>query len=82
MFTSAGWLDPNTADRVFDLVGDVNGDGTVDNSDEAVIDSNYGMNDPAYSDGDINQDGEVDGTDFLLWQTKNGNELELNDIQV
>ncbi len=46
---------------------DINGDGTIDLNDFAILSSNF--NGPgAFEDGDVNYDGVVNMTDFVLWR--------------
>ncbi len=52
------------------LDGDYNFDGTVDNADLAVLNSDYGSTLKAEADG--NGNGIVDGADYLLWQRNFG----------
>jgi len=61
------------------LDGDYNFDGTVDNADWAVFNSDFGSTLKAEADG--NGDGIVDGTDFLLWQQNFGATSSLATVQ-
>lgn len=52
--------------NVVRLIGDANESGFVDERDVAVLMSNFGKQDAAWSDGDFNHDRSVSFEDFLL----------------
>jgi hypothetical protein len=53
-------------DTYLTIRGDANLDGRVNGSDFALLASNFGRTDRAWSQGDFNQDGAINGTDFAL----------------
>lgn len=59
---------------------DFNGDGSVDALDLATIDTNYGLQSVAQSDGDADGDGDVDGSDYLAWQRQFGSSVSVGDV--
>lgn len=58
------WVVPSES-----LLGDYDGNGTVEGNDLAIWESAYGT---ASSNADGDRDGDVDGGDFLLWQRNFG----------
>jgi|GEM_PF-555080 len=64
---------PNQTDRIqmdvlrphfADVLGDIDGDGDVDDDDLSTWTSSHGLS----AQGDIDDDGDSDGADFLIWQ--------------
>ncbi|QEG33981.1 glycoside hydrolase family 5 protein [Bythopirellula goksoeyrii] len=64
---------PNQSDRIqmdvlrphfADVLGDLDGDGDVDEDDHGIWANAYALDDQ----GDIDGDGDTDGSDFLVWQ--------------
>lgn len=51
---------------VFDVPGDIDGDGELAFNDYLVLSSNFGMVEATFADGDMDGDGRVDFTDYLL----------------
>lgn len=58
-----------------ELLGDLNGDGTVDFPDFLKLSGNFGLDVDRYEDGDINCDGKVDFPDFLALSGNFGKSL-------
>ena len=58
-----------------ELLGDLNGDGTVDFPDFLTLSGNFGLDVDRYEDGDINCDGTVDFPDFLALSGNFGESL-------
>jgi hypothetical protein len=70
--THVAWMPGAAADKVFELVGDYNGDHSVDQADYIVWrDTSSGL----AADGDDN--GTVNGADYDIWRNRCGNTLEI-----
>ena len=48
------------------LLGDLNGDFRVNDSDINLLVANYGMASPTHADGDLNGDGQINNADIDL----------------
>lgn len=59
------------------ILSDLNGDDDVDAGDLAVIEGNYGMANPSWSDGDLDGDGDVDTDDYDLAFAQYGLDLSV-----
>ncbi len=70
------YLNLGTNLQSISLLGDLNGDWVVDESDGNIIDANFGMSNPTLADGDLNADGAIDVHDLDLMFAQYG--LELN----
>jgi hypothetical protein len=80
--TSIGWKS-GVVDKVFELVGDYSGNGTVevDTADYIVWQSQNGSTggyEQFAADGD--DDGDVDADDYTVWSQHYGNTLQLVDV--
>ncbi|MEM8945382.1 MAG: hypothetical protein AAGD11_09375 [Planctomycetota bacterium] len=80
------WLVDYQADSVeinVTFSADFDGDGDVDSSDLAELQSNYGLAAASQSQGDADGDGDVDGSDMLVWQRQFGSSVNfLSAVQV
>lgn len=77
--TTISWDPTAASDRIFELIGDYNFDGAVDNADDiswSIFDGQTGSNLPA--DGD--DDGDVDDDDRELIDVYFNESLELSDV--
>src|SRR5262249_45655669 len=63
--------------RNVSMLGDLNGDHVVDDTDFETLRVNYGLSDATYEQGDLNGDGEVDMADVDLMFAQYGLELAL-----
>ena len=70
------YLNLGTNLQSISLLGDLNGDWVVDESDGNIVDANFGMSNPTLADGDLNADGAIDVHDLDLMFAQYG--LELN----
>lgn len=80
--TSIAWK-PGINDRVFDLLGDYNHDGTADTGDYVIWqmqNDSSGDYEEFVADGD--DDGDVDQNDYNIWSQHYGNTLQLFDVSV
>ena len=57
------------------LLGDINGNGTVDFADFLILSQNFGKDDSSVTDGDLNQDGAVSFADFLILSERFGDSV-------
>ncbi|HYO23605.1 MAG TPA: dockerin type I domain-containing protein, partial [Lacipirellulaceae bacterium] len=73
--TAIGMLSSQTADRVFELLGDYNNDGYVNGTDFVLWQQTLGSTTDFRADG--NDDGLVDSTDYTVWSNHIGNSLVL-----
>jgi hypothetical protein len=65
-------------DKVFELLGDYNGNGTVDAADYTVWQDHVGSTTDLLADG--NDNGVVDQTDYQVWSDNYGHTLQLVDV--
>ncbi|MEX2169341.1 MAG: choice-of-anchor Q domain-containing protein [Pirellulales bacterium] len=77
--TSVQWK-PGVVDKVFELVGDYNGDGVVDSGDYTVWFDTQGSTTNLSADGD--DDGDVDGDDEDVWGFNFGHTLVVWNVSV
>jgi len=78
--TSIRW-NSTVMDEVFQLIGDYNGDGSVDSGDYTFWLWTLGQTGPDLpADGD--DDGDVDQQDYDVWASHFGNTLTLVDVEV
>jgi CSLREA domain-containing protein len=75
--TAIGWK-PGVVDKVFELVGDYNGNGTVDAADYTVYTDNIGSTTNLNADG--NDNGIVDSADYSIWSANSGHTLQIDDV--
>jgi hypothetical protein len=70
-------------DRLFELVGDYNGDGTVGAADYTVWQDTQGATpDPAAVTADGDDDGDIDGLDDDVWTAYSGNTFSLFNVSL
>ncbi len=55
-----------------ELLGDANGNASVDAADYTVWANGFGTAEPSYDDGDLNRNGMVDAADYTVWANKFG----------
>lgn len=80
--TSIQWP-PGVVDRVFELVGDYNGDGTVGAADQTVWNDTQGATpDPGDITADGDDDGDIDEDDEDVWTAHFGYTFALFNVSV
>jgi hypothetical protein len=78
--TSFRWK-PGVVDRLMELLGDYNGDGTVNAADETVWNDTQGSTpDPAAVTADGDDDGDIDSADYSIWTTYFGKTLSVFNV--
>jgi hypothetical protein len=77
--TKVAWRSGAARDKVFELIGDFDGDYDVDNADNVVWDKFQGQQAPNLP-ADADDDGDVDEDDETLREVHYGEQLELLDV--
>jgi hypothetical protein len=84
-FTTVRWR-PGVLDRVFELVGDYNGDWVTDGVNAADwtvwLNTQGSTASPTATTADGNDDGEVDAADEEVWDDHYGNTLSMTFVTV
>ncbi len=74
-YIDSKWLGISSCAPINELLGDLDGDGSVAFADFLVMSSNFGSADSEYADGDVDCDGSVQFADFLTLSSNFGRSL-------